>query len=208
MPKHGNASPSIGLFAEFAGAVVAGLPRDLDPALMQQWVEPAGRPDLRERLQRAFADSAPLTRLVKTLKVTLSGNATATQLIAQANYTRVNDLITNERFPIQPHAPATYEMELFQFVNHDPSWEEVLVERARRNLDEPTYEMGFYLGIQHKDEQHESPIVITPQPVKGPRGDPRVLVLRGYADDRELDLYCTAGRWDRGDVFLGVRKVV
>ena len=47
MPKHGNASPSIGLFAEFAGAVVAGLPRDLDPALMQQWVEPAGRPDLR-----------------------------------------------------------------------------------------------------------------------------------------------------------------
>ncbi|MDD5110321.1 MAG: hypothetical protein PHI63_03830 [Patescibacteria group bacterium] len=209
MPKHGNASPSIGLFAEFAGAVTPCLPRDLNPVAMQRWIEPAGRPDLRECLRRAFKEAPTfVVRTVKILTVTCLGNTTASQLIPQGESTRVNDLITNELFPIQPHAPATYELELFQFVNHDPSWEDVLVARARRNLDEPTSEMGFCLGIQHRDEQREHPIVITHQPVRDPFGNLDVLVLHGSAGYRKLDLLCTASRWHRRDlVFVGVRKV-
>lgn len=204
MPEHGTASPSVGIFAEFAGAVVACLPRDLDPAAMQRWVETAGRQDLRALLQRAFR--TPWARTIKTLTVTCHGNATATQLVQQGEYDWFNNWITDERFPIQPHQPATYVLELFQF-DHDPTWEEVLAERGCRGLDEPTYEQGFYVGIQHPEEQREYRIAITHEPVQGPGGGPDVLVLFGGADYRELRLFYTGYGWDRDCVFVGVRKV-
>ncbi len=206
MFTHGTASPSIGLFAEFAGAVVASLPRDLDVAAMQRWVELAGRLDLRERLRRAFVEPTPTARLVKTLTVTCHGNATASQLIKNGKYNGVNNLITDERFPIQPHDPIACELELFQF-DLNPTWDEVLTERNRRNLDEPTYEQGLYLGIEHPEEQRKYPIVVTHKPVRVPYANPGVLVLDSDAAERYLSLVDCGRRWHHSFVFAGLRKV-
>ncbi len=42
----------------------------------------------------------------------------------------------------------------------------------------------------------------------GPYGRPGILVLRGFADYRGLDLLCMGSRWHQHDVFVGVCKVV
>ena len=157
---------------------------------------------LAVRIIQLIGDIGPQVRLVKTLKVTCPGNATASQLIAQGEYTWVNPNITDERFPIQPHDPFTNELELFQFIDRDPSWDDVLTALVVRNLTQPTYEHGLYLGIQHRDEH----IVVPHEPVQGPHGSLSVLVLRGDADHRELSLYYTALRCYRSRVFAGVRK--
>lgn len=39
MPKHGIISGSTDQFADFVAAVVANLPRDLDPVLMKNWID-------------------------------------------------------------------------------------------------------------------------------------------------------------------------
>lgn len=154
------------------------------------------------------------SRLIKTLTVTLVGKATdAKELIAQGAYDGcVDPLITVLRFPvIQPHDPVTVQLELFQF-DHNMWWDDVIKERTRHNLDEPTFEHGLYLGIQHPDEQRQHPIVITHQPVPNPlmrpSGGSVVLVLEGSADCRMLALGSINHGWITDNFFIvGVRKV-
>lgn len=145
------------------------------------------------------------SRLVTTLTVTCEGNAAASQLVQSGKYDWSSNLITDLCFPIHPHDPVTSELEFFQF-DHAPLWEEVIAERRRRGLNEPTYEQGLYLGIQHPEEQHKHVIVITHQPVRAPVGDSRVLVLYGRAGYRGLFLDCPARGWRHDYVFAGLRK--
>lgn len=205
MPKHGTASISLGLWAEFVSVVTRNLPRDLDPEWVKLWVDSAGQSDLRDRLQRVFA-APPTSRLVKTLTVTCHGNATATQLSQLGKYDWSDDRITDEHFPIPPHTPVMDELELFQF-DYYVSWDEMLAERTRRNLGEPSPEHGLSLGIQHPDEQRAHPIVITHEPIRDRYGRPSVLVLCCDANGRKLERFDTRHRWDPDYVFAGVRKV-
>lgn len=190
----------------------------LDGRLAQRVIGSKGNV-LASRIVQQIADdewqSVPgcTSRLIKTLTVTLVGKATdAKQLITQGAYGYVDQLITVLRFPaIQPHDPVTDQLELFQFA-HNSWWHDVIDERTRHNLDEPTYEHGLYLGIQHPDEQRQYRIAITHQPVLNPlmlpAVGPAVLVLGGNADRRDLDLGCTERGWHRDNVFVGVRKAV
>ncbi len=148
----------------------------------------------------------PTARLVKTLAVTCHGNATASQLRKQGEYDWFNRLITNDRFPMVPHAPILRTIELLQ-LDHNWSYEEGLVILADRNLDRPTSEDCFYFGIQHPDEQRAHPLVFSHEPVLGLSRLPSVLVLYEYNGDRELDLDRTACGWPRGCALVGVCKV-
>ncbi len=155
------------------------------------------------QLRTASILSQSTSRLIKTLTVTCYGNATASQLREQGKYDRPND-ITDELFPIPPHAPVTNRLELFGF-DCDPLWVDVLAVLVTRNLDWPTAEHGLYLGIQHPKEQRAHHVVIPHQPVLDSRGYASVLVLVGSVCGRGLQLNCCDGRWHRDDVFVGVR---
>ena len=177
------------------------------------------RDDLRRlRQNRALAESVarqlrgeeivpqPAVRLLKTLTITCEGNATAEELVVRGQYTLSNKLITNQRFPLQPHAPIPRTLELL-LVDREWSWEDGLAILTDRHLDRPTPEDCFYTGIQHPDEQRAHAIVFPHEPVRGGYGGPVVLVLIGIVGDRRLHLGCTARRWDRHCVLAGVRKV-
>lgn len=189
----------------------------LDGRLAQRVVGSKGNV-LASRIVQQIADdiwqSVPgrTSRLIKTLTVTLVGEATGAELITQGAYGYDTSMITILRFPvIKPHAPVTHQLELFQF-DHNLWWDEVIEERTRHNLDEPTHEHGLYLGIQHPDEQRQYRIAITHKPVLHPltlpSGRPVVLVLSGGADRRGLELGLTDHGWERECVFVGVRKAV
>ena len=209
MPKRGTASIlSVDQFAEFSSAVVRNLPRDLDPARVQALIE--RQETLRDLLHASLvcdqAAPLPAVRLLKTLTITCEGNATAEELVVRGQYTLSNKLITNQRFPLQPHAPIPRTLELL-LVDREWSWEDGLAILTDRHLDRPTPEDCFYTGIQHPDEQRAHAIVFPHEPVRGGYGGPVVLVLIGIVGDRRLHLGCTASRWDRHCVLAGVRKV-
>lgn len=148
----------------------------------------------------------PGSRLVKTLTVTCEGNQLASELRQRGQYDGSNALITDDRFPITAHAPIQRQIDLLE-LEHDWSWDEGLAALAASNLDRPTHEDALYFGIYHPQEQRKQPIVFPHEPVRGPRGCPNVLVLRGYAVHRELGLvYCDHG-WALVGLIAGVRKV-
>ena len=150
-----------------------------------------------------------IAELIRTLKkvftITCEGAHKTSELIKLGKYDWSNDLVTDERFPIEKHPPVQRVIELVEF-DHDPTSEDVLAELERRGLERPTHEDGLYFGIQHSDEQRKRPIVFLHEPVQGPIGSRLVLVLDEGAGGRDLDLRCFDYRWFRDCVFAGVRK--
>jgi len=129
----------------------------------------------------------------------------AVELVQLGKYDCSNDLITNQRFPLKKHEPKRREVELFQF-DYDPTTEQALEEYQKRNLERPTAEDALYFGIQHPEEQWKRPIVFLHEPVRGPSGSQRVLVLDRYGSDRSFYLVWAGNRWSRRCAFAGVRK--
>ncbi|MDO8470349.1 MAG: hypothetical protein Q7S63_00015 [bacterium] len=143
--------------------------------------------------------------IASVFSLTLEGSSKTSDLVKQGKYDWSDDLIIDERFPIQEHAPLDRDIELFEF-DHDPSDGEVLEELKRRGLERPTYEDALYFGIKYPEEQRKRPIVFLHEPVRDPRGGLGVLVLGGLAGLRYLRLDWLGDRWDRDYVFAGVRK--
>jgi hypothetical protein len=134
---------------------------------------------------------------------TTGGKASA--LIAAGKYDWVNDWITDERFPIAPHAPETRVIELVAYDCAMTSGE-VLADFAQRGLARPTYEDALQFGIEHPEEQRKRPIVFLHELVRSPDGSPSVLILRGDASERVLDLVWFEGDWYSHCLFAGVRR--
>jgi hypothetical protein len=149
--------------------------------------------------------------------ITCEGSYKTSELVAQGKYDWSDNRITDERFPIQPHAPVQRVIELIKF-DHDPSSEEVLEEFERRGLERPTYEDALYFGIQHPDEQRKHHIVFLHEPVLGQYpiltlhetfqdhdSIRLVFVLREAPGRRYLELDPYVSRWSRRYVFAAVR---
>src|SRR3989338_5208567 len=149
--------------------------------------------------------SKTAAKISNVFEILCKGQYIASELIRRGKYDWVNDQITDERFPIFEHATATRKIEFVEY-DHDPTSEEVLKDFTSRGLKRPTYEDGFYFGIQHKEEQRKHLIVFLHEPVQGSYGRLRVLVLDGYSGRRGLGLGWFDSRWDRGYVFAGVRE--
>ncbi len=201
MPKHGTASQVTGSYVEFQAAVLRALPRDLDSEVTLGWTQNG------ESLARVLREAlSPNGKTDNVFSVICEGSYKASELVARGNYDWANDWITDERFPIQKHAPVSRTIELVKFINHDPTSEEVLAEFARRGLERPTYEDALYFGIQYPEEQRKRPVVFLHEPVLLPDDYRGVLVLRGYAGRRSLSLYWFGDHWGRDYAFAGVRK--
>lgn len=147
----------------------------------------------------------PTSRVVATFTTVCEGSWETSELVQQGKYDWANEWITDERFPIQQHAPLDRTIELFE-LDYDPSDDKVLEELRRRGLERPTYEDALYFGIKHPEEQRKHPIVFLHEPVRGPGGLLGVLVLREGAGFRGLDLGWFGYGWGRDGVFAGVRK--
>lgn len=137
-------------------------------------------------------------------RITCEGSYKISELVRQGNYNWVNDWITDERFPVEEHAPVGRTIELIEF-DYDPNSAELLSVFAYRGLERPTYEDALYFGIKYPEEQRKRPIVFLHEPVLGRSGSRDVLVLNGSARRRGLDLDWF-GWWRRHYVFAGVRK--
>ena len=131
-----------------------------------------------------------------TFSITCDDSRKTSELIKLGHYDWHNDWITDERFPIQQHPPVKHAIEFVE-VDYDPTSEDILCEFKGRGLNRPTYEDALNFGIQHKDEQRNGSIVFLHEPVLGPSGGRDVLVLRGGAGVRYLDLDWFDYRWYR-----------
>src|SRR3989338_1983059 len=149
--------------------------------------------------------SKTAAKISNVFEILCKGQYIASELIRRGKYDWVNDQITDERFPIFEHATATRKIEFVEY-DHDPTSEEVLKDFTSRGLKRPTYEDGFYFGIQHKEEQRKHLIVFLHEPVQDSDGSLYVLVLDGYSGWRELYLSCFGHRWHRHYVFAGARE--
>lgn len=149
----------------------------------------------------------PTRTVVATFTIVCEGSWETSELVGQGKYDWFNDWITDERFPIQKHAPLDRTIELVEF-DHDPSDDEVLEELRSRGLERPTYEDALYFGIRHPEEQRKHPVVFLHEPVLDPRGYRLVLVLSEFAGERDLHLFLFDDGWNRDCVFAGVRKSV
>ena len=137
----------------------------------------------------------------------LDGSQRASELVAQGKYDVANIWFTDERFPIEKHAPLTRRIEFIE-LDHDSTSEEALTELKRRGLERPTYEEALAFGAKYPEEQKRRHVIVfLHKPVLGGPNGPRfVLALRGNACRRYLVLRLYDGRWSRHYVFAGVRK--
>lgn len=204
MRKRGTASIS-GAYIEFQAAVLKALPRDINPDVAFGWTQ--NGESLARVLREALSPDGKATDNDNVFSVTCEGAYKISKLVARGNYDWANEWITDERFPIQKHAPISRTIELVGF-DHDLTSEEVLAEFAHRGLERPTAEDALYFGIEHPEEQRKHPVVFLHEPVLGPLGHlhVNVLVLHEHAGKRRLGLHWFASRWPRRYAFAGVRK--
>ena len=146
-----------------------------------------------------------VSRVVSSFAITCEGNLKASELVKAGKYDWSNDLITDKRFPLQPHAPVARKIGLVE-CDFDPSSEEALGEHQRHGLKRPTAEDALEFGKEYPEEQRKRPVVFLHEPVLGPDGDRGVLVLDEDAGGRSLFLYWFGSRWRRSFVFAGVRE--
>ena len=206
MPKRGTALNQ-GRMAEFVSAGTKALiliANELDPDLADNWARNG------KAMQNAFLNALmpaerPAFESKPVFSLTLEGNKTTSELIKLGEYHWFHDWITDERFPIQPHAPLSRVIEYVVF-DHDVGSKEVLAEFAQRDLMRSTYEDPLYFGIKYPEEQRKAPLVWLHEPVQGPNGFRSVLALDGGGRERGVRLDRFDGRWGRGCVFPAVRK--
>jgi len=146
--------------------------------------------------------------------LTLDGSHKASELVGLGKYDYSDELITDERFPIEEHAPTERVIELVKLGRNSTS-RKVLAEFKRRGLERPIPEDALYFGIKYPEEYRKQVIVFLHRPVRGLRRLNSVLVLLGFANRGFRYLYLsrfTPGglyryerRWHQNHVFAGIR---
>ena len=147
-----------------------------------------------------------VTQIIAVFTIKCEGSLKTSELVKAGKYDWSNNLITDELFPLQSHAPVARKIEFIEFCDHDPTSEEMISELTRFGLKRPTAEDALQFGIDQPEEQRKRSIVFLHEPVLDPRGSRRVLVLVGSAGERDLGLGWFSCRWDRRCVFAGVRE--
>lgn len=209
--KDGTPSQVTGRYVEFQVAVLRALPRNIDPDVALGWtqnVESLARvlrealmPD--EKLKLVVSKVEPTSNV---FRITCEGSYKTSELVMRGRYACSNDWITDERFPLQKHAPIGRTIELVSF-DHNSALEEVLAEFSNRGLERPTYEDALYFGIEYPNEPRKHPIVFLHEPVQAsPLGRGHVLVLNEHVDKRLLLLVWFGAWWYRSCVFAAVRS--
>ncbi|KKU93873.1 MAG: hypothetical protein UY26_C0003G0021 [Candidatus Jorgensenbacteria bacterium GW2011_GWA1_48_13] len=172
---------------------------------VEAMVNKVGGMDGVKRLLAGELAVGPKWEVESVFRIDCWGDQTASELVRLGQYDRVNDFVTDERFPLVRHDPEERVVELIKLANKSTS-EEVLRELEVRGLARPTAEDALYFGRKYLREQQKRPIVFLHEPVLVPGGDRVVLVLGGYASRRNLDLLWFGYRWDRFYAFAGVHK--
>ncbi len=179
-------------FAEFVSAVVRSLPRNLNPATAQGWIQNQGA--LTNALRKALA---AMYHLVVDYTQSIQ------QMIAAGHYNWVNSDI-EKNFSVQGSGRVELETELIHlncFIGSD----EALKELDRLGYRAAIAEELLAFGATYPEKQREFPIVAlgTARLVGGYR---RVLCLWYVRSGRDLDLYWFGGGWGDSYRFLAVRK--
>jgi len=129
----------------------------------------------------------------EVFRVRLGGIETTDEIVSNLGFP-ANELITQENFPIQPHA-AIEEVEI-QIVDPNRNFreEEGLVILAEVKLERPTYEHGIRFSQQHgriMTSSNKKPFVLfLHEAWKDPEGVSRILCLFRSPDRRWLHLDC------------------
>ena len=102
----------------------------------------------------------------EVFSITCEGMRKTSELVAEGRHGWSDDRITDERFPLQNHAPVNRTIELVEFRRMPTAYEQVADEFMRLGLECPTYEDALYFGIQHSEELKRLPPIAFPhQPV-------------------------------------------
>ena len=127
------------------------------------------------------------------------------KLVELARYDWVDDWITDELFPIQPHRDVRRKIEFIQCEYDNPSSKEVLKELVHHGLKRPTHEDALEFGLQHPSAGTPWIYVFLHEPVLMPIGLCGVLGVGGHGR-RNLGVHQFDRRWHRGDLFAGIRE--
>ena len=169
-------------------------------------VRPGSGEVTKERLQRFFRGDDDFV----ILPLILEGSYTASELISMSGCDFSDGLITDERFPLEKHAPVERVIELVEF-DGDPTTEEVLAEFERLGLRRPTTEEALYCGVEYlKEPGSKNYVVFLHEPVDNPRMSvafrESVLVLEEVDGKWHIELAEHDIKWRRHPAFAGVRK--
>ena len=204
MPKRGTAL-TVGQFAEFGGAVLKALPRDIEPDVALNWARDGAALEkvLREALVPDTENEDQLDTAILTVDVNYA--RTVEEMVEAGRYGWNNSDISSRNFPVNRRELGNLKVHLLHFNRFISS------DGAIKELDK----MGFRpaelpellaLGAQHPDEQRKYPIVALGSAWRSPDGGRGVPCLDGGGSGRDLSLGWFGREWGEGYRFAAVRK--
>jgi len=217
MPKKLGLDQFVGL----AAAVVARLPRDLDPDIAQRWTEGDGQVALHDALDLALRNGPPLpvdpNAWVDTFDLTqvklryfdlvIDPTQTIEQGVTAGEYNYVHPAHTTAVFGVHQKItgakPVNVRVKAF-CIGRNATREQAIRLRARLNLGATCIQHELALGAQHKNAQRDLNWIVNPDDVVLVDGNQYVSYLNGNPDDRRLYLSSAGGEWGGDTWFLGL----
>lgn len=211
----------VGLFAEFVATVARQLPRNLDPAVVQKWMEGDGQQALRNALDRALRDGPPLpvdpdawvhgldlsTIQRREFTVTINPGQMIEPMVMAGHYNYANPAHTTAVFGpccvITGNKPVEQKVVAF-CIGRNATREQATRLRNRLNLGAICIQHQLALGAQHQQAQRDLHWIVNPDDVVLVDGCQYVSYLHGDPDDRDLNLDYAAYEWSGGTWFLGL----
>lgn len=212
MTSHGTATNyALGQFAEVQATITRALPKALmgtDPKEVIRALQNGEQLErmLAEGLRSLQGGTLGGGKVISSFAIRCEG-LKVSELVRRGGYDMVNDLITDESFPLEAHEPVTREIEFVEF-DHEWTSREGLNELRRLGLERPTPEDALCFGIDHPNEQREHPLAFLHEPVRdGVLVLDSVLVLDGSLGGvgRYLFLIRFERGWSRNVLLAGVR---
>ncbi|MBI4276708.1 hypothetical protein HY629_02620 [Candidatus Uhrbacteria bacterium] len=188
--KHGTALLDIPQFAEFAGAVVTALPRDIDPDVAQGWIQ--NKRALREVLHRE------LTPLVDSATVAPS-DWWDLVLRFETHTGRFKDVdlnITGEHFPYAPGDLDDDKIEIVR-INQNMDTPEVKAFMDTKGL-QPARPMQLIRSLYTQWELFSDRMVVA----LGQEWLGSVVYVYSRGDHRQLLCHGARWKWDHRKVFF------
>lgn len=192
------------LFAAFAARVVERLPRDLDPTVVQGWIDnPASLGRVLHRALAPDADDGGGTK--PSYVVTVNYALSLEEMITAGRYDWKNDNITGKHFSVKGEGMADVEIQLVHFDCVMDS-NEVIRELDKMGLRPATLPELLAFGAKFPEIQRQFPVVALGSVWRRLFGDRFVPFLYGYGDGRDLNLHVFEDGWRGYCRFAAVRK--